>query len=450
MRVAIYTSCSVNYLAKARVLGSSLRTSEVDCDLHVLLNDQAPVWLDVAAEPFHRIVTPDELGYESLPLVLFEHTVMEMNTAVKGRYLKRLLESDYDLVLYLDPDCLALGDVIGEVERHLGTDDVGVIPHIYAPVRGESGIRFTERSVMKHGLYNLGFLAVRNTANGRAFASWWADRLDRFCFARFDEGMFTDQKIVDLAPLVCDGVRVMRAPGIDLASWNVDTRTVKNTPNGLMVDGEPLVVYHFSGVGPKSVHEMMRHKMFSGAPEVAVLAAQYEELIADAGEHGLRQTPYAFNYYADGRHIPEKHRRNQDRLKLADPFTESPGLQVPDEDYLLRAINDVATSGLFDTSYYMQTANLAPGNFGSEIRQLDPIGHYVRVGCHFGCQPCPYFEDRGLEPIRTGFVSEFHRYVCVEELGPLPYITPASAILVQGSTPTDRRREFAELIRGRS
>ena len=83
MSFAIYTSCSVNYLPKARALAESLRRHQPDASLTLCLNDVVPDTLDLSDEPFDRVWLPADLGYDRA--WIFQHSVMELCTAVKGR-----------------------------------------------------------------------------------------------------------------------------------------------------------------------------------------------------------------------------------------------------------------------------------------------------------------------------------------------------------------------------
>jgi len=49
-----------------------------------------PDWLDPAAGPFDRIWLPEDLDYDRG--WVFQHNLMELCTAVKGRALLRLIE----------------------------------------------------------------------------------------------------------------------------------------------------------------------------------------------------------------------------------------------------------------------------------------------------------------------------------------------------------------------
>ena len=126
MSFAVYTSCALNYLPKARALAESLREHHPEIRLTLCLNDLLPDWLDPVAEPFHQIWTPLDLGYNRG--WIFEHNVMELCTAVKGRALQRLLdEEDAEVIAYLDPDVF-LFHRMDPVFDYLGSDSIGLYP----------------------------------------------------------------------------------------------------------------------------------------------------------------------------------------------------------------------------------------------------------------------------------------------------------------------------------
>ncbi len=62
------------------------------------------------------------------------------------------------------------------------SDQCRVTPHQTEPEKSRSAILDNEVSSLKHGVFNLGFLAVRNCPEGMRFVNWWSDRLRDFCF----------------------------------------------------------------------------------------------------------------------------------------------------------------------------------------------------------------------------------------------------------------------------
>jgi hypothetical protein len=387
----------VNYLAKARVLANSVR-EHTDVTFVLLLNDRFPPWFDADSEPFDVVWHPADLITDDPDAWIYQHNVMELCTAAKGPALEKIFdELSPDLVFYLDPDAWVLDD-LRNIDDLLGDDSIGLTPHITRPETSELGVRMTEMSVLKHGIYNLGFLAVRNTPEGRAFSRWWAERLLRHCYIDFQRGVFTDQRWVDIVPAAFDGVRIIKHPGCNVASWNASGRALVKTEDGrYLADGEPLIFYHFSGVGPAGVHRMVRDRLAYDKPGFALIEAEYEALIEAQGQATLAGYPFHYDRYSNGDRVRDEHRKAyrelaEDKRPPGNPFragrdtwydiqTRGPGRRpVP-------PVRDVRADDLFDTAFYRTQLN---------ERGLDPeeasLEHYRMVGWLQGLEPSAFFD----------------------------------------------------------
>ena len=409
MSYSVFTSCSINYLPKARVLAESLRHHQPDARLTLLLCDIAPDWLDLGQEPFHRIWQPVDLGYDRA--WIFQHNVMELCTAVKGRALVRLIEEEEaDLHLYFDPD-VQVFHPLAPIADYLGDGSIGLVPHVLRPEECDIGVRLTEMSVTEHGIYNLGHLILRPDDNGRAFAKWWADRLDRYCFDDRERGLFTDQRWVDLAPAIFDGVRILRQPNLDVASWNLAGRTIRQNQPGdahsFTVDGQPLITYHFSGTGANGAHRRVREIFDPGNAATAEIERAYEATIARHGQAKLSGREPAFDRFDDGTPITAEarklYRRHTDlQDAFPDPF-ETSTETLTYQTWLRRnrpgAIDGIALDplrlarafdDLFDADYYL--AQHPDAVIAIEAgRYDDALDHYYRVGSRLLLDPNEFF-----------------------------------------------------------
>lgn len=409
MKIAVYTSCALNYLPKARVLAESLALAEPSATLTLCLNDRLPHWLDPAAEPFDRIWLPEDLGYDRA--WIFEHNVMELSTAVKGRALLRLIrEENPDLAIYLDPDVLVCRP-LSLIDDWLGAASIGLVPHILAPEETEVGVELTELSVAAHGVYNLGHLILRPDARGTAFARWWAARLDRYCFDDRARGLFTDQRWVDLAPAVFEGVKILREPGLDVASWNLSHREIRQTRPGDLaafeVDGRPLVTYHFSGTGPTGTHTRIRSIFAPDQGAVAEIERYYEEAIARHHQAELAHLPPAYDFFDDGTPVtPEARRLYRRHADLREAFPDPYACPADGPSYLnwLREKRPTAVSGLrlssarraqayrdlFDEHWYL-AHNAEAARAVAAGRYPSALAHYEAEGSQLLMDPNPFF-----------------------------------------------------------
>lgn len=329
MTVDCFTSASFAYLDRARVLAETVRAHHPSWRLHLLLCDEAPPGFDwdPAGDLFDRVVPASRLDIPEFRRWAFGHNVVEFCTAVKGFMLERLIAAGAEAVVYLDPD-IALFAPLEDVGRLLRDHAVVLTPHVTAAEQTVAGIADNEIGSLKHGVYNLGFVAVRQCEQGRAFAAWWRDRLHRYCWDDIPGGLFVDQRWCDLAPALFDRVAILRDAGYNVASWNLGNRPISIAPDGqIRAGGATLRFFHFtkvSGVG----EQMLRTYAF-GRTEVMELLRCYRERLAAHQAPGLPDPWWAYQAYADGTAIAQAHRvtwrsRPDVRLAFADPFAAGP------------------------------------------------------------------------------------------------------------------------------
>jgi hypothetical protein len=321
-----YTSISFSYLDRARVLAETIRRHHPDWVLWLCISDQEPPGFsfDITDEGFDHVVRAWELDVPSYRPWVFGHDVVELCTAVKGPMLQHILASGADQVVYLDPDIALFGPLEGVLDL-LRRHPVVLTPHIVSPERFANGVRDNEISCLKHGVYNLGFVAVQNCGEGNRFANWWADRLREFCHDDIPNGLFTDQRWCDLAPALFEGVAVLRDPGYNVASWNLATRPITIDGAGLIcAAGFPLRFFHFTKVN--SVGEAMLERYSYGRLEVFELLRWYRERLKHHACQGIPAGWWYYSRYDDGAPILRAHRlcwRDRKDLHCAfpDPFT---------------------------------------------------------------------------------------------------------------------------------
>lgn len=278
-----YTSITSNYLPKARVLAESIRRHDREAHIHVLLSDVPPAGFSLAAEPFDSILLPEELDIPEVGAWLFRHTLVEMCTAVKGPGALAIVRRHRpEKLFYFDPDIVVFGglDALGaELDRH----QILLTPHLTEPEATRAGILDNELAALKHGIYNLGFIGVRCSGEGLRCLQWWAARLLEFCRDDIPGGLFTDQRWADFIPAMFDGVKVLRDPQYNVATWNLTGRVASGqAPDRLQINGRPLSFYHFSGFD-SGAQETMLGLYGRASPALFDLRRWY---IAECDAHG--------------------------------------------------------------------------------------------------------------------------------------------------------------------
>jgi hypothetical protein len=325
-----FTSASLSYLDRVRVLGETIRRYHPTWKFSLCLPDKEPpgLTIDLSSEPFDEVVRVDELGIPDLDRWIFQHNLVELCTAVKGPMLCRLLNAGAKKVIYLDPDVVLLSD-ISEVQTLLDRYDLVLTPHQLEPDQDRQAIVDNEIKSLIHGIYNLGFLAVANTAEGRRFAGWWRDRLLEFCFDDIPSGLFTDQRWCDHVPVFFPNSYILRDPGYNVASWNQSQRPITIEKDGsLHAAGRPVRCFHFSKI--TSVGEVMLKRYSGGRLAVSELITWYLKRLEANQIVGLPSGWWAYSRYADGTRIRGAHRLAfrldpKLRARFPDPFDSGPG-----------------------------------------------------------------------------------------------------------------------------
>ena len=319
-----YTSFTYSYLARARILVRSLRQAHPDWAVHAVVVDKPPPGLDAdaALAEFDHVVQADALRIPRFAAWMFKHDIVEACTAVKGQMLVELLEAGWRKVIYLDPD-IAVFHPLDAVVAQLDTASIVLTPHQCEPNVAAQAVTDNERTSLQYGIYNLGFVAVRNDGAGRAFAAWWAAQLHQACYDDIAAGLFTDQKYCDLVPGLFERVHVERDPGCNVASWNLSRRTLRFRGGDLLVNGSPLKFYHFTKIG--GAGDVMTERYAGGNSEVFEVWQWYKRELASLSLPGMPRHHWAYGQFSNGQQIARATRRfYRSRPDLAaffdDPF----------------------------------------------------------------------------------------------------------------------------------
>lgn len=319
-----YTSININYLPKARILAKSVKQFCPGSKFSLIFSDVIPKAVDPAQEPFDEIITVMDLGIpvENIHLWIYEHSVVELCTAVKGQALVRFLENGIEKVVYLDPD-IALFQNLDCLSQLLNEHDVVLTPHVTIPEETDLGIKDNEICALKHGTFNFGFFAVKNSENGLAFARWWRDRLIDFCYDNIPEGIFTDQRWGDLAPSLFDGVYLWKDAGCNVATWNISHRTITKKNEQFYVNGSPLKFYHFSGFDSGSQATML-DRYSEGNSALYELRQWYILRQKEEEQERYEKYPSAYNFYDNNEVITKAERELfRSRKDIIDYFAQT-------------------------------------------------------------------------------------------------------------------------------
>ena len=321
-----FTIVSKNYLPYARTLMASVKEHSPGADLVVIICDKVDS-PELENDNFDILPIAD-LDIPDFDEFTFQYTILELNTAVKPFAFEYLFKKlSYSKVIYFDPDIRVYGSLQGLLD-YLDDYQVVITPHLTGPLN--DGLRPDETDILKAGSYNLGFIALSNGEESRHLLSWWSNHLRKECIVDVANGVFVDQKWIDLVPGMYQSVKINRDPGWNTAYWNLLHRKVTKNESEYFVNDSPLTFFHFSGVKAKekifSIHQN-RYQYDSLPNAIRELVDDYIDQLGKNDADQISSSPYTYGSFDDGTPIPDAmryaYRKNVDDFSGKEKFSLS-------------------------------------------------------------------------------------------------------------------------------
>jgi hypothetical protein len=141
-----------------------------------------------------------------------------------------------DRITYVDAD-LFFYSPLQPLFDEIGAASIAIIEH-----------RFPDR--FKHlevnGRFCVEWVSIRRDPQGMACLSRWRDQCIEWCFYRLDGERMGDQKYLDEWPQRYSSLVILQNIGAGVAPWNYsDYEFNMVAADQLVIDGEPLIFYHF-------------------------------------------------------------------------------------------------------------------------------------------------------------------------------------------------------------
>ncbi len=314
------TICATNYLPFARVLATSFLKFHPNSKFYVLLVDSEVRNLNIDLGPNVEIVTPKNLGIDSevfMRMAIY-YDVTELSTALKPLGLKYLLDSGSDIAIYLDPDIEIFSELI-DIPLHLKSANIALTPHSLHGIP-DDGLRPSVRDIMAAGTFNLGFIAVKNSAQSYEFLSWWNEKLIFDCVADIEKNLFTDQRWIDFVPSYFD-FSIIRNYGYNVAYWNLHERKLNKVDGVIYANDDKLGFFHFSGFNPKTPWVLSKHVadkprvVISSSSILKELAQNYGKSAEANGWEVKSSIEYGYSHFNDQiRLTPSIRKRYRDEV----------------------------------------------------------------------------------------------------------------------------------------
>ena len=334
--IAACTVISPNYLPFARTLADSYLRHHPGHWFFVLLVADLPDVSPFLGERFEAVALA-EIGLADLRGEAMKYDILELNTNVKPAFLAYLFRTyGLEQLVYLDPDICVYSPLEPVFEALRSGANAVLTPHLTTPL--DDAFEPSEQDHLYNGTYNLGFAAFRRSEETNRLLRWWSERCLSLGFSEGRTGLFVDQKWMNLAPGMFEGVAILRDAGCNMAYWNLHERVLRSTEAGLMVEAPvgsalpprapaPLRFFHFSGLDVETKDGLSRNTnrfTLVDRPDLEALFATYRRALRAATDLRLQGVPYGFDRLSDGTVVTRLARRiyakHQARWRGQDPF----------------------------------------------------------------------------------------------------------------------------------
>jgi len=232
-----------HYLPRGLALYQSLRRHCPSFELWVLCMDRLSydVLSQLGLSDVHLISLEDvEKGDEALLRAKQNRSMIEYYFTCTPSLPLYILHHypEVEMITYLDSDLFFFDDP-APIYTEIADHSIAIIGHRFSPA-----LRDLERT----GIYNVGWLSFRRDERALACLRWWRDRCIEWCYDRCEDGRFADQKYLDHWPSLFQGVVVLDHKGANLGPWNLANYRIHEDENGIWVDEQPLIFFHFHGL----------------------------------------------------------------------------------------------------------------------------------------------------------------------------------------------------------
>lgn len=320
MKVA-FSIVAKNYIGLAKVLRDSIIKYNPDIRFYIFVADEANEDYQGEQDVFFSkkiLDIPEDKWIE----MSFKYTLTEFCTAIKPYCFKYIFtELGGTKVIYFDPDIYVCNSLSYFYDK-LNEVSMIVVPHIVYPNMEND----TDKTFLQSGIYNLGFLALKDCNSTQKMLEWWGKKLLNSCFDDVLDYTFTDQKWMNFLPALFpnDEVLVSRHLGANIAPWNFYEREMElknGVPSFVKARSGnseiyPILFIHYSGFNYKSLLMGNEERTRFGQYEISYqdvkdALAFYVHQISSNKEIMLSylSLPYTYGTYDNNTLVDKVHRR---------------------------------------------------------------------------------------------------------------------------------------------
>ncbi|ODS23488.1 hypothetical protein AB835_08625 [Candidatus Endobugula sertula] len=238
MKSIYITVVSSQYVAISFCLAKALTQQGKRFAIYCV-DDEAADFLYSMPIPNGNIYRPIDFESERVKQIKQERSVSEYCWTCKSIALQHALDniSSIEWAVYLDSDIMVYADPDESLPEH---GHVLLTPHYPSTPHFED-------YMANVGDYNAGYIAFRNTTQGRAALSWWRNQCEVNCSVITEANKYGDQYYLNQMAVLFEGVVKNSHKGLNTAPWNILGKIVVIRDSRVYIDDDPLLVYHMQG-----------------------------------------------------------------------------------------------------------------------------------------------------------------------------------------------------------
>jgi len=230
----MYNYCTLfdsNYLTRGVAMYESLYKHSSDFHLYIFaFDDRAYDMLNKLELSNATIISLQEFEDDELLALKDSRSAGEYCWTCTPSIIKYSIDRyGLDSATYLDADLYFFDDPSILIDE-MGEDSVLITEHRYSP-------QYQHYSDLS-GIYCVQFMTFKSDESGMKVLNWWREACNEWCYARYEDGKFGDQKYLDDWTTRFRSIHVLQNIGGGVAPWNIEQYDISDSSFNL-------IFYHF-------------------------------------------------------------------------------------------------------------------------------------------------------------------------------------------------------------
>jgi len=256
-----------NYLSRGLAMYESLKKHCKDFCLYIFaFDDKSYEILNKLNLPFTIIISLKEFENEKLLSVKTHRSKQEYCWTCTSSTISYIFKKyNVPVCTYLDADIYFYSSPKTLLDE-LQDNSILITEHRYSP-------QYSYRS-KNTGKYCVQFITFKNDKRGLLVLNWWINDCIDWCYDRFENGKFGDQKYLNDWPARFKGVYELQNSGGGVGPWNVQRYSIFTKNNRLMSKEIQtskefeIIFYHFHGLKFYTNKKINLHPSFKLSEDV--------------------------------------------------------------------------------------------------------------------------------------------------------------------------------------